>query len=81
MAGDIIGMADMIAIFGITDGLGVDRERISVPLEKADPGGVTRLSSGEIEIVVPLSGPTQEWLDTLRARLEDLGFTPVDEDG
>lgn len=80
MTGDIIGMADMIAIFGVTDGLGVDREHISVPLGKEDPGRVTRLPSGEIEIVVPLSVPTQAWLDTLRERLEDLGFTPVDEE-
>ena len=77
---DIIGMADMTAIFGVTDDYGVDREQISVPLEKEDPGRVTKLPSGEVEIVVPLTVPIDQWLDTLRTRLEVLGYTLVDED-
>ena len=38
MADDIIGMREMIAIFGVTDEYGVDREQISVPLGKEDLG-------------------------------------------
>ena len=62
--GDIIGMAEMIAIFGVTDDYGVDREQISVPLE----------------IVVPLTVPIEEFADSLKGRLEALGYTLVDEE-
>ena len=52
MTEDIIGMREMGAIFSVTDGFGISREQISVPLEKEDPGVVRRLPTGEIEIVV-----------------------------
>lgn len=70
----IIGMEDMGLIFEVTDAMGIDRESISVPLEKEDPGAVRRLPGGEIEIVVPVSVPEEEWAATLRAELEKLGF-------
>ena len=50
---DIIGMKDMEAIFSVTDALGIDREQVSVPLGKEDPGQVTCAPSGDVEIVVP----------------------------
>ncbi len=70
----IIGMKDMGLIFEVTDAMGIDRESISVPLEKEDPGAVRRLPNGEIEIVVPVSVPEDEWVAMLRAELEKLGF-------
>ncbi len=70
----IIGMEDMGLIFEVTDAMGIDRESISVPLEKEDPGAVRRLPNGEIEIVVPASVPEEEWVAKLRAELEKLGF-------
>ena len=72
---DIIGMHEMEAVFSVTDALGVDREIVSVPLGKEDPGAVRRLATGEIEIVVPLTVPIEEWLSLLKSGLEDLGFT------
>ena len=75
---DIIGMQEMGAIFGVTDALGVDREQISVPLEKEDPGMVRRLPTGEIEIVVPRTVPVEEWLASLTSSLEQLGFSAVE---
>ena len=75
---DIIGMQEMGAIFGVTDALGVDREQISVPLEKEDPGMVRRLPTGEIEIVVPRTVPVEEWLASLTSSLEQLEFSAVE---
>ena len=49
MSEDIIGMREMGAIFTVTDEYGVDREEISVPLGKEDPGAVRRLPTGEVE--------------------------------
>ena len=80
MADDIIGMREMIAIFGVTDEYGVDREQISVPLEKEDPGAVRRLATGDVEIVVPLTVPIEEWLDILSSGLTTLGFTRIEEE-
>ncbi len=80
MSEDIIGMREMGAIFSVTDELGVDRERISVPLEKEDPGAVRRLPTGEIEIVVPRTVAIEAWLGVLRAGLEELGFTATERE-
>ena len=75
---DIIGMREMGAIFSVTDDYGIDRESISVPLEKTDPGDVIGLPGGELEIVVPLTVDIDDWLSTLKSRLEELGFTLTD---
>ena len=80
MSEDIIGMREMGAIFSVTDGYGIDREQVSVPLGKEHPGAVRKLPSGEIEIVVPLTVPIEDWLETLRGRLEEYGYTATEED-
>jgi len=61
-------------IFEVTDAMGIDRESISVPLGKEDPGDVRKLPAGGIEIVVPESTPLEDWLATLQAELEKLGY-------
>ena len=80
MTDDIIGMQDMIAIYEVTDRFGIDREAISVPLEKAEAGGVSRQSHGGIEVMVPAKIPIRQWLPTLEAELERLGFALEDID-
>ena len=81
MSEDIIGMREMGAIFNVTDEFGIDREQISVSLGKEDPGTVSRRATGEIEIVVPLTVPVEDWMGTLASRLKELGFVVVaDED-
>ena len=79
MVEGIIGMEDMGRIFEVTDAMGIDRESISVPLDKEDPGAVRMLPGGEIEIVVPESVPAEEWAATLRDELEKLGFEVEEE--
>ena len=74
MVEGMIGMEDMGLIFEVTDAMGIDRENISVPLGKEDPGAVRMLPGGEIEIVVPESASAEEWAATLREELEKLGF-------
>ena len=61
-------------IFQVTDAMGIDRESISVPLGKEDPGTVQKLPTGDIEIVVPESVPLEDWLPTLQQELEKLGY-------
>ena len=42
MSEQIIGMDDMMAVYEVTDRFGIDRETISVPLEKEGHGNVVR---------------------------------------
>jgi hypothetical protein len=80
MTDDIIGMEDMISIYEITDRFGIDRESISVPLEKMETGAVTRLPDGGIEITAPVTTSTREWLPVLQAELDRLGFQLKNDD-
>ena len=80
MTDDIIGMGDMMAVYEVTDLFGIDRETISVPLEKSGTGAVERQPDGGVEITVPATTGTREWLPALRSELELLGFELQDED-
>ena len=65
----------MLAIFEVTDSFGIDRESISVSLEKEDPGSVNLLQNGELEIVVPVSIPIESWVDHLLHEMNNMGFS------
>ena len=75
----IINMQDMEAIFDITDGLGIDREQIIVPLGKDDSGAVKKLPDGQVEIIVPRTLPRDLWLEQLRIELSSFGFKRIEE--
>ncbi|MBI4203010.1 MAG: hypothetical protein HY532_07865 [Chloroflexi bacterium] len=76
---DIISMADMRAIFSVTDDFGIDREQIRVELEKADPASVKLSNQGMLEITAPLTG-LEAWLPALRRELLRLGLTEQTEE-
>ncbi len=73
-------MDDMMAVYEVTDLFGIDREKISVPLEKEGPGAVRR-NGEEVEIVIPAGVPVRDWLPELRARLQGCGFEQHEADG
>ena len=75
MTDEIIGMEDMMAVYEVTDRFAIDRETISVPLGKDGAGSVERQPDGGVEITVPSDVATRDWLPTLDADLEKLGFT------
>ena len=80
MPDDIIGMEDMMSIYEITDRFGIDRESISVPLEKEGAGSVARRPDGGIDVTAPAELSTREWLPVLEAELKRLGFEAEGED-
>ena len=80
MADDIIGMDDMMAIYEVTDLLGIDRESISVPLDKEGAGGASIQADGTLEIRAPSDAPTRDWLPTLRNTLAGLGYDASTEE-
>ena len=80
MADDIISMDDMMALYEVTDRFGIDREQISVPLEKSGGGSLSLLPSGAVEITVPANVSTRDWLPVLESDLKSKGFLEVEED-
>ena len=75
---DIIGMDDMMAIYEVTDLFGIDRETISVPLDKEGAGAVSAQPGGALEVTAPAEVGTREWLPTLRETLLGLGYQEVE---
>ena len=80
MTDDIIGMDDMMAVYEVTDRFGIDRETISVPLEKEGVGAVSRQFTGGVDITVPLTIPVREVLPTLQSELVRLGFLILEDE-
>ena len=80
MADDIISMDDMMALYEVTDRYGIDREQISVPLEKSGGGSLDLQSSGAVEITIPANIPTRDWLPKLEEDLKGKGFLEVEEE-
>ena len=71
---DIITMADMAAVFDVTDALSIDRELIRVDLSKEDPGAIAQGAGGEIEITLPLTTPLAPFMASLRRALVGMGY-------
>jgi hypothetical protein len=64
---DVVTMKEIDAIFEVTDGLGIHREMLVIPLGPESPGRVRRLKSGKLEIVVEAERPLEAWLRELPA--------------
>ncbi len=62
---DVVTMKEIDAIFEVTDGLGIHREMLVIPLGPGSPGGVRRMPSGKLEIVVDAERPIEEWVKEL----------------
>lgn len=80
MSDEIIGMDDMMAVYRVTDEFGIDRESISVPLDKGPAFAASKQPDGSVEIVVPAGEASDGWLSLLRERLLELDFEAVEED-
>jgi hypothetical protein len=80
MSDEIIGMDDMMAVYTVTDEFGIDRESISVPLEKGAVVAASKRPDGSVEIVVPAGETLDGWLSVLRDNLLELGFALAEED-
>jgi hypothetical protein len=62
---EVVTMKEIDAIFAVTDGLGLHRESLVIPLGPATPGRVRRLPNGKLEITVEAERPLDEWLAEL----------------
>jgi hypothetical protein len=64
---DVVTMKEIDAIFGVTDALGIHREKLVIPLGPTTPGRVRKLPGGKLEITVDAQRPLDEWLRDLPA--------------
>jgi hypothetical protein len=64
---EVVSMKEIDAIFVVTDGLGIHREMLVIPLGPATPGRVRRLPSGKLEITVDAARPIEDWVKDLPA--------------
>ena len=62
---EVVTMKEIDAIFAVTDGLGIHREQLVIPLGPASPGRVRRLPNGKLEITVDAERPIEEWVTEL----------------
>ena len=60
-----VALAEIQAVFAVTDALGISREALVIPLSPGRPGRVRRLPSGKLEIVLDADVPLAEWLEGL----------------
>jgi hypothetical protein len=64
---EVVTMKEIDAIFEVTDGLGVHRESLVIPLGPASPGRVRRLPNGKLEITVDADRSIEDWVKELPA--------------
>ena len=62
---EVVTMKEIDAIFAVTDGLGIHREKLVIPLGPASPGRVRKLPNGKLEITVDAERPLEEWVKEL----------------
>ena len=56
-------------ILELTDGLGLNREWVEIPLSPETPGVVRKLPNGKLEIVVDAEQPFEEWRGALEQHI------------
>jgi hypothetical protein len=60
-----VTLAEIQAVFAVTDALGISREALVIPLAPGRPGRVRRLPNGKLEIVLDKDASLSEWLEGL----------------
>jgi hypothetical protein len=65
-----VTLAEIQAVFAVTDALGISREALVIPLAPGRPGRVRALPGGKLEIVLDAEVPLAEWLARLPALIE-----------
>jgi len=71
-----VTLKEIFRIFEITDGMGVSREALVIPLGPRHPGRVRRMANGKIEIIVDSEADFDAWLKGLEAAIQTALRTP-----
>lgn len=68
---DTVSFQQISKILEVTDGLGLNREWVEIPLSAESPGVVRRLTNGKLEIIVDAEEPFDQWLTVLPTRIQE----------
>jgi hypothetical protein len=71
-----LALKEIESIFTITDALGISREALVIPLRTENPGRVSLLKDGKLEIVADRDADFAEWLTGLEPRIRSLMDPP-----
>ena len=74
MALKIVGMKEIFQVFAVTDGLGISREQIEIPLGPEHPGKIRKLKNGKYEIVIESEEPLDTWIPRMKEEIIRLHF-------
>ncbi len=66
----MVSFQQISRILDVTDGLGLNREWVEIPLSPESPGLVRKLTNGKLEIVVDADQPFDQWLTSLPAQIQ-----------
>ena len=67
---EIVSFQLITRILDVTDGLGLNREWVEIPLSPESPGRVCKLPNGKLEIIVDADQPFDTWLGTLEQQIQ-----------
>lgn len=67
-----VTLREIEAIFKVTDGMGLSREMLVIPLRPRHPGRVRRMPGGKIEIVVDSEQDFEAFVAALEPQLRGL---------
>ncbi len=71
MALTAVTLAEIEAVFGVLERLGISREAVVIPLKPAHPGGIRTLPNGKVEIKIESETPLADWLPELERLLRE----------
>jgi len=66
---EVVSFQLISRILDVTDGLGLNREWVEIPLSPETPGLVRKLPNGKLEIIVDADQPFGDWLSTLEQQI------------
>ncbi|MFZ1505030.1 MAG: hypothetical protein WAS50_17855, partial [Nitrospira sp.] len=67
---EVVSFQLISRILDVTDGLGLNREWVEIPLSPESPGRVRKLQNGKLEIIVDADQPFEAWLGTLEQQIQ-----------
>ena len=73
---DAVGPPEINRILTVTDGLGIHREAVRIPLGTSGAGSVA-VNSGRVDIVAPEDGSFEDWLKALADQIGGLDLSAV----
>lgn len=72
----VVSFKQISEILEITDGLGLNREWVEIPLSPEGEGTVRKLPNGKLEIVVAADQPFDQWLASLSDAIKRTQASP-----